>query len=83
MRHNSNATGSSFGKRFKKEGVLGCYLNMNKGTLSFSLNGELMGTAYNDPKLKNGPLYPAVSLLHCAGCKLGTGKAIPAIFSNC
>ena len=83
VRHNSNATGQSFGKRFKKEGVLGVYLNMIKGTLSFSLNGELMGTPYNDVKLKKGPIYPAVSLLHCAGCKLITGKPIPAIFNNC
>ena len=56
---------------------------MIKGTLSFSLNGELMGTPYNDVKLKKGPIYPAVSLLHCAGCKLITGKPIPAIFNNC
>lgn len=56
---------------------------MNKGTLSFSLNGELMGTPYTDLKLKKGPIYPAVSLLHCAGCKLITGKLIPAIFNNC
>lgn len=39
LRHGSNATGPSYGKRFKKEGVLGVCLNMNNGTLSFSLNG--------------------------------------------
>ncbi|CAD8098948.1 unnamed protein product [Paramecium primaurelia] len=82
LRHNSNATGPSFGKRFKKEGVLGVCLNMNNGTLKFSLNGELMGTAYTDEKLKQGPIYPAVSLLHCAGCKLITGKPLPNIFLN-
>jgi hypothetical protein len=54
---------------------------MNKGTLSFSLNGELMGTAYTDNNLKKGPIYPAVSLLHSAGCKLVTGKPVPAIFN--
>ena len=52
LRHNSNATGPSFGKRFKKEGILGICLNMNKGTLSFSLNGEFMGVAFTDPSLK-------------------------------
>jgi E3 ubiquitin-protein ligase NRDP1 len=56
---------------------------MNKGTLSFSLNKELMGTAFVDGNLKKGPLYPAVSLLHCAGCKIVTGKPAPAIFDNC
>lgn len=48
LRHNSNATGPAYGKRFKKEGVLGICLNMNKGTLSFSLNGEFMGIAFTD-----------------------------------
>jgi len=55
-------------------------LNMNTGTLKVSLNGELMGQAYQDEKLKVGPIYPAVSLLHCAGCKIIGGKPVPAIF---
>jgi len=50
---------------------------MNKGTLSFSLNNEFMGVAFTDPMLKKGPIYPAVALLHCAGCKLDTSKPIP------
>lgn len=28
LRHNSNASGPAYGKRFKKEGILGCCLNM-------------------------------------------------------
>jgi E3 ubiquitin-protein ligase NRDP1 len=31
LRHNSNASGAAFGKRFKKEGILGVCLDMNKG----------------------------------------------------
>ncbi|CAD8116560.1 unnamed protein product [Paramecium sonneborni] len=80
LRHNSNATGPSFGKRFKKEGTLGICLNMNQGTLMFSLNGEYMGCAYKDEKLKQGPIFPAVALLHCAGCKITNGKPVPQIF---
>ena len=80
LRHGSNATGPSFGKRFKKEGILGICLNMNKGTLSFSLNGENMGVAYQDDKLKSGTYYPAISLLHCAGCKIRGGVPIPSYF---
>lgn len=76
LRHGSNATGSNYGKRFKKEGVLGVCLNMNNGTLSFSLNGENMGVAFTDEKLKSGTYFPAVSLLHCAGCKI-KGYPVP------
>jgi len=43
---------------------LGICLNMNKGTLSFALDGEFLGTAYTSDKLKVGPIYPAVALLH-------------------
>jgi len=33
-----------------------------------------MGIAYSNDALKKGPIYPAVALLHCAGCKLETKK---------
>jgi len=53
---------------------------MNKGTLAFGLNGESFGVAYTDEKLKKGPVYAAVALLHCAGCKLETGKKAPSSY---
>lgn len=53
---------------------------MNRGTLSFALNGENMGVAFEDPLLKQGTYYPAVSLLHCAGCKIRGGMPIPSYF---
>jgi E3 ubiquitin-protein ligase NRDP1 len=81
LRHFSNASGPAYGKKFKKEGVLGVCLNMNKGTLSFSLNGESMGAAYNDEALKNGIFYPAVALLHCAGCRIRGGIPVPSYFA--
>lgn len=80
LRHGSNANGTAYGKKFKKEGILGVCLDMNKGTLSFSLNGEYFGVAYSDNSLKKGPIYPAVALLHNAGCKLLTGKPVPPYF---
>ena len=53
---------------------------MNKGTLSFALNGELMGLAFTHDNLKKGPVFVAVSLLHCAGCKIDSSKPIPKYF---
>ncbi len=82
LRHNSNASGPSYGKRFKKDGILGCCLNMEKGTLSFALNGEYWGVAFTDNKLKEGTIYPAVSLLHCAGCKIRAGIPVPHYFKD-
>jgi hypothetical protein len=29
-----------------------------------------MGVAFTDQALTQGPIYPAVSLLHCAGCTI-------------
>jgi hypothetical protein len=60
--------------------VLGIFLNMNKGTLSFAIDGQYFGVAFEDESLKIGPLYPAVSLLHNAGCVLATCKPPPAYF---
>lgn len=80
LRHGSNATGPAYGKKFKKEGILGICLDMNKGTLSFAFNGENMGVAFQDEKLKTGTFYPAVALLHSAGCKIRGGMPVPSYF---
>ena len=82
LRHGSNASGPAYGKKFKKDGVLGVCLNMNTGVLAFSLNGEYMGVAYKDTKLTKGPIYPAVALLHCAGCKIRSNLPVPAYFKD-
>lgn len=80
LRHNSNSIGGAYGKKFKKTGVLGICLDMNRGTLSFALDGEYWGEAYRSEALKKGPAYAAVSLLHQAGCTLETGKPVPSYF---
>ena len=80
LRHNSNAVGKSYGKMFKRRGILGVCLNMNNGTLSFALDGEFMGVAFEDPQLKKGPIYAAISLLHIAGCTLISGLEKPHYF---
>lgn len=83
LRHNNNAGGENYGKKFKKYGTLGVFLDMNKGILSFSLDKEYFGIAYKSEELKHGPIYPAVSLLHVGGCTLQTGiPAQPYFFSD-
>ena len=83
LRHNNNASGENYGKKFKKYGTLGVFLDMNKGILSFALDKEYFGIAYKSEELKHGPIYPAVSLLHVGGCTLITGiPAQPYFFSD-
>jgi E3 ubiquitin-protein ligase NRDP1 len=53
---------------------------MNLGTLSFALDGEFMGVAFEDPLLRSGPIYAAISLLHIAGCSLVACVEKPSYF---
>lgn len=39
-----------------------------------------MGVAFDNAALKVGPIYPAVALLHCAGCTIRGGIPIPNCF---
>ena len=48
LRHGSNAEGTKYGKPFKKRGVLGVLLDMNNGVISFSMDGENFGIAFED-----------------------------------
>jgi hypothetical protein len=82
LRHTDNSQGINYGKAFKKQGILGICLNMEKGTLAFAIDGEYFGVAFEDEDLKKGPIYPAVAMLHLAGCYLVSGKPVPAIFSS-
>ena len=80
LRHSNNATGENYGKKFKKNGVLGVFLDMNKGILSFGLDGEYFGIAFQCEELKSGPVYAAVSLLHVGGCTLQNNIPAPPYF---
>ncbi|CAD8208157.1 unnamed protein product [Paramecium octaurelia] len=79
LRHNHPNSGPVFAKRLKY-GVFGVCLNMNQGQLMFSYNGEFLGQAFKDEKLKSGPIYPAVGLFNTAGCKITSGKPVPSLF---
>lgn len=56
---------------------MGVFLDMNRGALAFSHNGEYQGVAFLDSQLTSGPLFPAISLLHKAGCELVSGILLP------
>ena len=43
---------------------------MIKGQISFALNDENFGVAFTSDELKKGPVWPAVALLHMAGCSI-------------
>jgi E3 ubiquitin-protein ligase NRDP1 len=53
---------------------------MEKGTLSYALDGEYMGVAFEDEELKKGPIFPAIALLHQGGCYLVTRRKPPTFF---
>ena len=72
LRNGSAILGESFGNPFVNEGVIGVFLNMDKGILSFSLNNRYLGVAYKSKFLTLGPIFPAVALLNCAGFKTFT-----------
>jgi ubiquitin-protein ligase len=51
---------SKYGQKMLQGDVIGVCLDLNEGTLSFSRNGEDLGTAFKD--IASRELYPAISL---------------------
>ena len=80
LRHGDNKAGKGYGKSFKKTGTLGVYLDMENGIIAFSVDHIGYGPAFIDEQLKHGPIFPAISLLHKAGCTLRSGLKIPDHF---
>lgn len=46
---------------FERQTVIGCLLNMYRGTLSFTCNGQDLGVAFTGLPRGRGPLFPIVS----------------------
>jgi len=53
---------------------------MNKGTLSFRIDGENYNIAFKDSRLKKGPIFAAVALKGIAGFRYESGREIPKEF---
>jgi hypothetical protein len=49
LRHASNSNGAAYGEAFGQGDVIGIFLDMIEGTLSFSKNGSWYGTAFTAP----------------------------------
>ena len=80
LRHACSSEGKKYGVPFKKSGIVGIYLDMDKGTISYSVDGQYFGVAFENQLLRRGPIWPAVSFLHLAGCTLISGLKKPPIF---
>lgn len=53
----------SYGESFGMHNVIGCYLNLSKGEISFSKNGVTLGVAFTlNAQQKSQTYYPAVVL---------------------
>ena len=60
--------------------VVGVFLNMAKGTLSFSSGGTYKGIAFKSPLLEKAPLYPAIALYQTSVVSVMGQPEIPAMF---
>nr|CAD7412483.1 unnamed protein product [Timema poppensis] len=59
----NNKQFDSYGDSFGMHDVIGCFLNLDKGEISFSKNGVHLGTAFTIPQqIKASALFPAVVL---------------------
>lgn len=59
-----NFLGIKYGQNCKSREThkVGVFVNVTRGEIGFSLNGNFQGIGFSGEELKNGPFYPAVSL---------------------
>merc|ERR1712232_802996 len=68
LRNNNDSMGLKYGKEVKgKSTTIGVIVNLSKGCIGFTIDGEYQGVAFEAPALFKGPIYPAVSLR--GGCR--------------
>ena len=64
VRHGSDCDGQKLKNAQVKSGdIIGVMVDMQEGVLSFTKNGEFLGVGFNDKKLIEEDLFPAVALL--------------------
>lgn len=55
---------------------MGCFVNINRGQIGFTIKGEFQGIAFEGEEFKRGPFYPAIAL------REGTKAVFRKITSN-
>lgn len=70
----NNRNFQPYGRSYAKGDIVGCYIDLENGTIEFSINGELQGAAFDIPHAYRGKtgFYPAVCLKN-AEAKLNFG----------
>lgn len=62
MKSSSNAF-EAYGVKYSNDDIVGCYINLDDHTISYSVNGISYGVAFNIPEnLKGTVLFPAYAL---------------------
>lgn len=75
----NDGTFAQYGEKFKDSDTIGCYLDLEKKTISYSKNGKHLGEAFVIPESVVGSVYfPAVALQECSST-LNFGGAKPFV----
>ena len=78
LRNNNDSMGKKYGKEVKgKTTLIGVIVNLSKGCIGFTIDGEYQGVAFEAPALFKGPIYPAIALRGGSKAILHTGKELP------
>jgi len=63
LRNHSGSGGSQYSRKTTQQDVIGVFVDTKHGKISFSLNGEDLGPAFESEKLTQKPLFASVALL--------------------
>lgn len=71
-----NVNCTQYGENWAAGDVIGCYADLDKGEISFSRNGNSLGTAFSNVRTaqKGMAYFPAISLSHNERCEVNFGS---------
>ena len=68
-----------YGNEAKSQVLVGVMLDIEMGQLSYTVNGQQLGIAFECKELKRGPIWPALSFKNIGACTLSSGIKRPAV----